>query len=175
MASLDRARSIGKQKHRYRMDENDDKVRVVNYLREYQKVLREFRALIPFGLSEPSSISASIGRIRIHPCKDGAVVLTYHDESDEITIESEEEIDRSVTAFTKESEIFRYYDRFGDPSSVRLSFNADVPDASAVTSGFSISKYDNTDVIAWAKDLSNGSKKYGTDEFFRPLYKRMSV
>lgn len=157
---------------------NNDRVsETEHYLAEYQKALRGFRAgLAEDRAFEPYSIAASIGRVEVHPCTDSAVVLTYHDDSNEIRIEVKERVELSATRFTNESELFRYFDRNGDSVSVRLTYNEDVPDATGVSTGFLRKKHANADVIAWAEDLSTMTAKgYEVDEFFRPQFKRVSI
>lgn len=150
--------------------------KVEDYVKNYQTVFRDLLKQLPDDEQfEPQSIEAVIGRVEIYPCKDAAIVLTYADDSDEINIKIKDPVDLTVTEFTKQSHAFIYFDKYGNPVSIRISFNEDIPNEKGIVNGFLHKKHHINDVIAWGNDINFPDSKYEKNSFFKPRFKRMSV
>jgi hypothetical protein len=150
--------------------------KVEDYVRKYQASFRDLLRQLPDDEQfEPQLIEAVIGRVEIYPCKDAAIVLTYADNSNEINIKIKDPLNQTVTEFTKKSNVFTYFDKYGASTSIRISFNEDVPNETGIINGFLHKKHHINDVIAWGNDINFPNEKYEKDSFFRPRFKRMSV
>jgi SEC-C motif/HEPN domain len=154
--------------------------KVEEFVRRYQAALRALHAQLPSdGDAVPRSVAASLGRCVVWPCRDAGVVLTYADSPAEMAVSVKDTLDKSVSEFMKEGEVFTYYDDRGRAATLRVSFAPlaqDDPryDPRIPPDNFSLRKINLTDVVAWAEH-KNDAEGARVKKFFRPEFKKVSV
>jgi hypothetical protein len=101
---------------------------IAEYMKLYQHSLRALLNSLPSEKVERVPGIASIGRVDIWPCMDGAVGLTYQSESKDIEVLIKDPIGKSVDEFMKLGAPCGYYNEKGRKASIPAIFS--VPNAS---------------------------------------------
>ena len=132
---------------------------IAEYMKIYQHALKALLNSLPKEKIQIPGI-ASVGRVDIWPCQDGAVVLTYRNNSNKIEIFTKDPIGKSVNEFIRFSPECIYYNEKGLEASIPLS----VPDASKVIVNLAdnriiggehvfLPKYNRAAIIGWDAKL----------------------
>lgn len=96
---------------------------LIDYLKAYQHSLRALISSVSQGDIEPVAPDvATIGKVDVWPCKDGAVVLIYKSTSGDISIKKKMPVNKSVNKFLKENEAVLFYDSEGNRFQFHPSF-----------------------------------------------------
>jgi hypothetical protein len=104
---------------------------IAEYMKIYQHSLRALFNSLPSEKVERAPGIASIGRVDIWPCQDGALVLTYRSESKDIEVFQKDPIGKSVDEFIRLGSECGYYNEKGQKASISAIFSI-LPDASKV-------------------------------------------
>lgn len=142
--------------------------KIVEYIKLYQHSLRAIARALSDKLRDPSKSSiATIGKSEIWPCTDGAVVLIYESESQDIEIDVKDPIGKNVTGFLRTGSACAFYTKNSIKANQRFSISID--DASKVIihfgdntikskQGVLKTKYKRGSIIGWEAELENPDK-----------------
>jgi len=136
---------------------------IAEHMKIYQYVLRALLNSLPNEMDERIPGITSIGKVDIWPCSDGAVVLTYRNESKDIEIYIKDPIGKYVNEFMKIGETCAFFDETGQKSPMQGFIS--IQDASKVIMHFAGNqiktdghvyrpKYDRATIIGWEAQLS---------------------
>ena len=159
-----------------RLTERIEKLRA--FVTAYREVLHQLVSNLPDdGSLLPLPIAAAVGKGEIWPCRDGAVVLTYDDQSDSsVTIRDYE--DKPLSEFLKVGQPLAYFDENGAPVPVRIMYQPNsigVPlEINLSPDDFSFSSFSNDNLIMWWPEETREMLDLKRT-FFRPRFKRLSL
>jgi hypothetical protein len=162
--------------HITQLNERIEKVR--EFVTSYQETLRSLVASLPAdGSLVPLPIVTALGRCEIWPCKDAAVVLTYHDDPDAPVI-VRENVHIKFSEFIKEGDPFTYFNEMGESVPIRISFEPNhvglPPGMNISVDDFSFSRFDFDDLITWGPKAESDVIDLSRT-FCRPRFNRLSV
>jgi len=135
---------------------------IAEHMKIYQYALRALLNSLPSEMDEKIPGITSVGKVDIWPCNDGAVVLTYRNDSRDIEICIKDPIGKSVNEFMKIGSTCGFFDETGRKAPMQGFVS--IQDASKVIIHFAGNKietgghvyrpkYDRASIIGWEAQL----------------------